>query len=75
MKNHHKANRISKVPLHRKIKYLLNEEEWASYMADHYFSKAIEAGRSLWIEECWEFNRVVEQSDLTLEDFLGRAWQ
>lgn len=75
MPAHSTPNRIRKIPLHRKIKYLINDEEWAEFMADHYFKKLHAEGKDLWIDDCWEYNRVVEASDLTLEEFLGRDWR
>lgn len=71
----HTPNRIRKIPMHRKIKYLINEEEWAHYMGCHYFKKTDEAGDDVWLEDLWEFNRVVEASDLTLEEFLDKDWR
>jgi len=68
-------NRIRKIPMHRKIKYLINEEEWAHYMGCHYFKQMDEAGEDVWYADLLEFNKVVEASDLTLEEFLGRDWR
>ena len=74
-KNNTTPNRIRKIPTHRKVKYLMNEEEWASFMHDHYFKQADKAGEDVWLSDLWDFNRVVEALDITLGEFLGRDWK
>ena len=39
-------DKIRKIPLHRKVKYLLNDTHWAGFMADHYFAKTAAANKS-----------------------------
>jgi len=69
-------NRIRKIPMHRKVKYLLKkDEEWARLMHDHYFKQSDEAGITVWHSDLVEFNRVVEQLDITLGEFLERDWR
>ena len=68
-------NRIRKIPTHRKVKYLLNQEEWARFMHDHYFKQTDKAGEDVWLSDLWDFNRVVEALDITLGEFLGRDWK
>ena len=68
-------NRIRKIPMHRKIKYLINEEEWAHYMGCHYFKQMDKSGEGVFWSDLIEFNRVVEASDLTLEEFLDTDWR
>jgi hypothetical protein len=44
-------------------------------MGCHYFKKMDKAGEDVWHADLVEFNNVVEASDLTLEEFLGRDWR
>lgn len=68
-------NRIRKIPTHRKVKYLMNEEEWARKIHDHYFKQTDEAGTTVYLSDLWDFNRVVESLDINLGEFLGRDWK
>ena len=47
----HTPNRIRKIPVHRKVKYLMNEEEWARKIHDHYFKQTDEAGTTVYLSD------------------------
>ena len=68
-------NRIRKIPVHRKVKYLMNEEEWARKIHDHYFKQTDEAGTTVYLTDLWAFNAVIDKLDITLGEFLGRDWK
>lgn len=68
-------NRIRKIPTHRKVKYLINEEEWARKIHDHYFKQTDEAGTTVYLTDLWEFNAVIDKLDINLGEFLGRDWK
>tara|TARA_R110002074_G_C12500436_1_gene662518 strand:+ start:1382 stop:1588 length:207 start_codon:yes stop_codon:yes gene_type:complete len=65
------TTKIRKIPLHRKVKYLLNDPHWAGFMADHYFAKTAAANKSC---DAAGFDQAVSQMDITLDEFLGRGW-
>ena len=64
------VRKIRKKPLHRKVKYLLNDEHWASMMADHYFKQHIKDGLPCQAD----FDAAVSAMTITLDEFLGRDW-
>jgi hypothetical protein len=68
-------NRIRKIPTHRKVKYLMNEEEWARKIHDHYFKQADKAGKTVYLSDLWAFNAVIDKLDINLGEFLGRNWK
>ena len=63
------ANRVRKIPSHRKVKYLLNDVEWSTLMADHYFN-----GATVSHDEALKFAAVVGSLDIILDEFLGVDW-
>ena len=65
------VKKIRRKPLHRMVRYLLNEEHWASVMADHYFKRTIKDGLSC---DGNHFEREVSAMTITLDEFLGRDW-
>jgi hypothetical protein len=57
------------------VKYLMNEEEWARKIHDHYFKQTDEAGTTVYLSDLWAFNTEIDKLDITLGEFLDRDWR